>query len=119
MKKLTLIAATLAITGCANTGANFVPIVDGGHGSEKYQTDLYECQSYARELASAGESAAAGAAAGAVFGALLSAAVGGSRSSGAWVGALSGGVSAAGHGERDQRTVVSRCLAGRGWRVLN
>lgn len=112
---------TLSVGGCANTGANYRPIVDNkGVDLNRYESDLRECQSYATQTASAGESAAAGAAAGAILGAVLAAAAGRgySRSSTAGVGAVSGAVGAGAEGERNQRNIINRCLAGRGYRVL-
>ena len=107
--------------GCATTGANYRPIVDNkGVDLNRYESDLHDCQGYATQTASAGESAAAGAAAGAVFGAVLAAAAGSrySRSSSAGVGAVSGAAGAAAQGETNQRNIIRSCLAGRGYKVL-
>lgn len=109
------------ISGCANTGAAYRPVVDTkGVDLNRYEADLGECQQFANQTASAGQAAAAGAAAGAVFGALLAAAAGGgnSKKSTAGVGALTGAAGAAGQGETNQRDVIRRCLAGRGYKVL-
>lgn len=109
------------ITGCANTGANYRPVVDTkGVDLNRYEADLGECQQYANQTAGAGQSAAAGAAAGAIFGAVLAAAAGGgaSRKSTAGVGAVTGAAGAAGQGENNQRNVIRRCLSGRGYKVL-
>lgn len=63
---------------------------------------------------------------GAVFGALLGVAllaVGGGR--GGWgneaaaVGAVAGGLQGAAAGEGTQRDIIKRCMAGRGYSVLN
>lgn len=110
------------LSGCAaTTGANYRPIIDSkGIDFNRYEADLSECQAYATQTASAAQSAAAGAIAGAVLGAALAAAAGSryDRSSTARVGALSGAVGAGAEGERNQRTIINRCLAGRGYRVL-
>ncbi len=109
------------ISGCANTGAAYRPVVDTKSVDlNRYEADLGECQQYANQTAGAGESAAAGAAAGAVFGALLAAAAGGgtSRKSSAGVGAVSAAAGAGAQGENNQRNVIRRCLAGRGYKVL-
>ena len=112
----------VSMVGCAATsGANYRPIVDNkGVDLNRYESDLRECQSYATQTASAGESAAAGALAGALLGAALAGAAGKnySKSSTARVGAVSGAVGAGAEGERNQRTIINRCLAGRGYRVL-
>jgi outer membrane lipoprotein SlyB len=126
MNKSIVKAVTAALlvsltAGCANTGANYRPVVDTkGVDLNRYEADLVECQQYANQTAGAGESAAAGAAAGAVFGALLAAAAGGgtSRKSTAGVGAVTGAAGAAGQGENNQRNVIRRCLSGRGYKVL-
>ncbi len=112
----------VSLGGCAaTTGANYRPVVDNkGVDLNKYEVDLRECQNYATQTAGAGESAAAGAAAGAVLGAVLAAAAGKnhSRSSNARVGAVTGAVGAGAEGETNQRNIIRRCLAGRGYRVL-
>jgi outer membrane lipoprotein SlyB len=115
-------ACLLFATGCATTaGANYRPIIDSkGVDLNRFETDLRECQSFAQQTAGAAESAAAGAAAGAILGAVLAAAAGNnySRSSTARVGAVTGAVGAGAEGETNQRNIVRRCLAGRGYRVL-
>lgn len=121
IKSTSAILLISLITACANTGANYRPVVDTkGIDLNRYEADLSECQQYANQTAGAGESAAAGAAAGAVFGALLAAAAGGgsSKKSTAGVGAVTGAAGAAGQGETNQRNVIRRCLSGRGYKVL-
>jgi outer membrane lipoprotein SlyB len=112
----------VSIGGCAATsGANYRPIVDNkGVDLNRYEMDLRECQNYALQTAGAGESAAAGALAGAALGAVLAGAAGKnySKSSTARVGAVSGAVGAGAQGETNQRRIINRCLAGRGYRVL-
>lgn len=110
------------LTGCANTGASYRPIVDtkGVADMSRYESDLRECQQFATQTSGAGESAAAGALAGAALGALLAAAAGSrySRNQHAGVGAVAGAAAGAGQGETDQRTIIRRCMAGRGYNVL-
>lgn len=119
------IVAVSILAGCASTqgmGANYTPIVDTkGVDSAALQRDIAECQAYARQTADAASSAAAGAVAGALLGAIFMAAAGGKgyRNEAAAVGALSGGLGAAGQAETSQRALISRCLAGRGYSVLN
>lgn len=126
MRKLTLtLAAALALSGCATgpTGADYRPLVDSrGAAAASYESDLSECQSYAGQRTGA----AGGAVAGAVFGALLGVtllAVSGGR--GGWgneiaaVGAITGGLQGAAQGEGTQRDIIRRCLAGRGFSVLD
>lgn len=124
MKKRLSICALIAVftlSACATTGVNYRPIVDTKNvDMNKFEADLGECRQYAAQTAGAAERAAAGAAAGAIFGALLAAAAGvrNDRSAVARVGALSGAVSGAAEGETDQRNIIRRCLAGRGYMVL-
>ena len=79
--------------------------------------DLAECQQFAKQRADAASGAVAGALVGALIGAVL--APRGYRNStagyGAGAGALGGGVSA----NQTQESIVKRCLAGRGYSVLN
>jgi outer membrane lipoprotein SlyB len=125
-RKIAVIGVVVSIiallSGCAaTTGANYRPIIDSkGIDFNRYEADLRECQSYATQTASAAQSAAAGAVAGAVLGAAIAAAAGSryDRSSTARVGAVTGAVGAGVEGERNQRTIINRCLAGRGYKVL-
>jgi len=119
MKTTATILIIALLAGCATsrgTGASYNPIVD--RPGPNYAKDLGECQAHATQVMSAADGAAAGAVAGAIFGALMMAAVGGSRRDGAWVGALSGGSSAAAAAEGGQRGIITRCLSGRGYSVL-
>lgn len=116
-----VLIVALVAGGCATrgTGAQYNPIVD--RPGPNYANDLSECQAHANKVMSAANGAAAGAVAGAIFGALLMAAAGGrgaDQKAGAWVGALSGGTSAAAAAEGGQRGIITRCLAGRGYNVL-
>ena len=121
-KLVAILSAVAFLVGCAATsGANYRPIVDSkGVDLNRYESDLRECQSYALQTAGAADSAAAGAVAGALLGAVLAGAAGRnySRSSSARVGAVSGAVGAGVEGERNQKSIINRCLAGRGYRVL-
>lgn len=126
MKKLTnvLVISLVAMQiGCANTGANYRPMIDtrgGTVNAAKYETDLQECQQYANQTAGAAEKAAFGAVAGALFGAVLAAAAGGGydRGASARVGAVTGLVGGAAQGDTDQKSIIQRCLNGRGYSVL-
>jgi outer membrane lipoprotein SlyB len=125
MKITTAIAALCAaslLAGCAGpSGPNYRPIVDTrGVDFNRYENDLRDCQGYATQTAGAADSAVAGALAGAVLGGVLAAAAGRgySRSSTASVGAVTGAVSAGAQGETNQRNIIRRCMAGRGYNVL-
>ena len=117
MRKLVVCASVAALLGCAG----YQPVVDmRGVEPSRYQSDLAECQQYARQRDPATQ-AAAGAAAGAVFGALLAAAAGSRFDRGAMarVGAVSGAAGGASHGAQSQMDIVRNCLSGRGYSVLN
>ncbi len=115
MKTIASIAVVLMLAGCATSGANYRPVVDlHNRDATKYQTDLSQCQNYATQRADA----ATGAVVGAVAGALLMAALGG-RGSDNRQGAIIGGLAGAGGANETQETIVKRCLAGRGYSVLN
>jgi outer membrane lipoprotein SlyB len=106
---------------CAGTGSSYRPLIDTqGVDMSRYENDLASCQAYANQVSGAAENAAVGAVAGAAMGALISAAAGSrySRTSGARVGAVTGAAGGAATGETNQRDVIRRCLAGRGYRVL-
>lgn len=119
---ITVICVVALIAGCATTsGANYRPIVDTRNVDfNRYEADLRDCQGFATQTASAGESAASGAVAGALLGGVLAAAAGKnySRSNSARVGAVTGAVGAGASGETNQRNIIRRCLAGRGYTVL-
>jgi outer membrane lipoprotein SlyB len=109
------------LAGCANSGANYRPIIDTqGVDFNRYEADLRDCQAFAKQAAGAGQSAAAGAIGGAVLGAAIAAAAGSNndRAASARVGAVGGAVGAGVKGEHSQRNIINRCLAGRGYNVL-
>lgn len=116
-----LILALLGACATRPMGENYRPIVDlKGADTPRYESDLNDCQAYARQTAGATEQAATGALAGAIFGTLLAAAAGRgySRNQHAAVGAVVGAAGGAVEGERDQRAIIVRCLSGRGYNVL-
>jgi len=83
-----------------------------------YGQDLYECQEYAKNINPA-QSAAGGAAVGAVLSAVIAGILGGDKSRAAAVGAVTGALSGGAAGGNNQKTVISNCLLGRGYKVLN
>jgi outer membrane lipoprotein SlyB len=120
MKPITALLIITLLTGCAT----YRPVIDTqGTDPERYNADLRDCQTYAQQIDPA-QHAAAGAVAGAVIGALLAAALGG-RGGGYNVGrsaagsAVIGATAGTAHGAESQITIIRRCMAGRGYRVLN
>lgn len=119
-KVLTSAVVLILLVGCATTprGANYTPVVDmKDKDSAAYSTDLTQCSKYANERAGA----AAGAAVGALLVGLLGAALApsGYRNQVARQGVILGGVAGAGNAVETQETIIKRCLAGRGYNVLN
>lgn len=110
------IAASLA--GCAVE--RYRPLTDSGVSMGSYEADLADCQQLAAQRPAA-QQAAGGAAVGAVLGAVLAAAVGLRGNDvarvAAW-GAANGGVQGAVYGSAEQRDIVDRCMAGRGYNVV-
>lgn len=119
MKKLVIAAVSVALlAGCATRGANYVPLVDmKGKDYDTFDTDVKECQAYAKQRMDGAQGALAGAILGAALGAAL--APRGYRNQvaghGAAAGALTGGIAAT----DNQETITRRCLFGRGYNVLN
>ncbi len=120
-QKILICLIALSLTaGCATRprGAAYVPIVDmQGHNEYAFLNDLQDCQNYAKQTMSAAEGAVAGAIAGALLGALI--APRGYRNYAAGrvgaAGAITGGLQA----NDTQESITKRCLAGRGYNVLN
>lgn len=112
------IAAACYLTACANTGANFAPMVDLRDRSQaQYEADLGQCQEYAREQAGPGTMAVVGAVIFGLAGAVL--ATRGHKSDIADKLAIIGAAKGAADGAGSQQDVVRRCMAGRGYNVLN
>lgn len=119
--KSLIAALCITLTACAHrgSGANYSPIVD--RPGPAYAQDLEECQAHARKVLSAANAGAGGAIAGALIGALFMTALGGNTKDvqfGAVTGAFSGGANAAVSAEGGQRGIITRCLSGRGYSVL-
>jgi hypothetical protein len=108
-------AVTMVLAACA---AHPGPVIDTrGVDMTAYRRDLAECQQYAAQV-----NMAAGAAKGAVAGGAYGAAVGsihGRATEGAGTGAISGAAWSALDADREKQRIVKRCVAGRGYPVLN
>jgi len=115
---LAVIIGALIIAACTTTDE--IIIDQKGVNMSAYQTDLTECQAYAKQVKT-GEKATKGAASGALVGGLIGAITGGSSGAvtGAGVGAVGGGARGVNKGQQSEVQVVRRCLSGRGYRVLN
>ena len=109
-------AVTIAlVSGCASHPG---PIIDTkGVNMAAYHQDLTECSGYSDQIRTengAVKGAATGAAIGSAIGAIF-----GNAGQGAATGAVQGGVESAFLNEDEKQLVVRRCMAGRGYSVLN
>ena len=122
LKTIAVLAAAAVLTGCASApgqyGTRYVPVVDlQGRDQNKYQQDLAECQTLAEQRGDTAQQALAGAVGAALIGAIL--APSGYRNNVAGRSALLGAGAGAGTAIQTQQEIVKRCLAGRGYSVLN
>ncbi len=118
MKPLTITLLLLVLAGCATRGANYVPLVDmKNRHPAAFNQDVIECQQYAKQSLDA----AGGAVAGAIIGALIGTALSprGYRNEMAGYGATAGAISGGAQANETQEVIIKRCLAGRGYNVLN
>lgn len=109
------IATISPLSGCAST---YRPVVDSKVSPANYERDLAECRNYAGDDSRAGAIAIIGGVIGAGIGLLAVAGTGlkndAFRNIGMGVGAVSAGLGAM----KGQRDVIARCMAGRGYSVL-
>ena len=118
MKKTLMIAAALPVlAACAESGANYQPILDGAL-SETYQADLAACQALARNQNQFDQERVAATVLGAGAGAILGEADSGDALGGAVAGALAGGVASSVDVNERREAIVIECLQGRGHRVV-
>jgi len=104
------------VSGCA---AHPEPIIDmKGVDQEQFVDDWNECEAYTNEIHIA-EGVAKGAATGAAVGALFGAIAGYNKTEHAAWGAVHGGTSSGLDAQFERQEVFKRCMAGRGYRVLN
>lgn len=119
MSKIAPFACVLTlVSACANSGANYVPVVDGPKGPT-FDADLAACQALAAQQPRADGSTAAATATGAGLSA-LSASVFDDADVGeaAVVGAVGGLVSNAFSKSAERESIVRNCMSGRGHRVV-
>ncbi len=113
------IAATVLalMSGCATAPRQIVDTQ--GVDPARFAQDRYECEAYATQV-DVGASTINGAAGGALIGAVIGGIIGGRDGAlfGAKVFGVTGAAQGAGGAARDKELVVSRCLEGRGYRVL-
>ena len=119
-----ILKATLAMlvivsmVGCATRGVNYEPLVDlKGKSTSQFGQDLGECKAYAQQANDAASTAVAGAIVVGLLAAFL--ATRGDRNYYAGRGAVLGGAAGGAHAVDTQETIIKKCLAGRGYNVLN
>jgi outer membrane lipoprotein SlyB len=109
------LATAAALAGCSSTSG---PIIDTkGVNMAHYESDLADCQGYSEQV-HIEQGVAKGAVAGGAVGAATGAVVG-DVGKGAGVGAIAGAARSAQRGDREKSQVVTNCLRGRGYKVLN
>ena len=129
MKKLALpVIAALGLSACANTGADYTPIVDGPYSSS-FSTDLGACQKVAERRSYTNGDVQSEAAFGAISTGLVAGLITGIEEgdvgagiAGALIGGAIGGV-AAGVGQSwdtsgERKNIVVACMRGRGHNVV-
>lgn len=118
MKHLMTGLVFLALAACAESGANYQPILDGAPKAA-FQSDLSDCQTLARDQKQFDQETLGATVLGAGVGAIL-----GDLDSdndvigGALLGALAGGVSGAENASTKREAIVRECLRGRGHPVV-
>ncbi len=119
MKTNTLIAVAGAglLAACADSGANYTPILDGPP-TAGFQNDLSACQSLARNQKQFDQETVAATVLGAGVGAVLAGADDGDPLGGAVAGGLAGGISSAVDASERRESIVVACLRGRGHAVV-
>ncbi|WP_424929470.1 glycine zipper family protein [Amaricoccus tamworthensis] len=118
MKKTLMIAALLpALAACADSGANYQPILDG-QPKAAFQSDLAACQALARNQNQFDKERVAATVLGAGAGAILGEADSDDALGGAVAGALAGGVASSVDVNERREAIVIECLRGRGHRVV-
>jgi hypothetical protein len=119
MKALFALTLFALLSGCV--AEPYRPIVDNGQPRGNYEDDLNDCKGIASQVQPV-NSAAGGAVVGGVFAGLLAAAVGLRGNDvgrvAAW-GAANGAIHGAVYGSAEWKAIVDRCMAGRGYNVLN
>lgn len=118
MKYSVTLPLILSIPACAESGANYQPILDG-QPSPAFQSDLTACQSLARNQSQFDQEtmgpAVLGVGAGTVLGEVDDEA---DALGGAIVGALAGGAAGAVNASERREAIVVECLRGRDHKVV-
>ncbi len=120
LRLLVALPALLIATACANSGANYTPVIDGPRGPT-YEADLAACQQLAASGGVVDGRVAGSTATGAGIGAASAVIWDGNSSNlgeAAAVGAIAGLASGVARQNRSRENIVRNCMSGRGYRVL-
>lgn len=120
MKPFVLLPVALCAAACANSGANYEPVVDGPKNAN-YYADLNACQSLAASQPAVDGTTAGAAAVGAVGGAATNAIWNDSSDNigeAAAIGALAAVTGDAVRKNNQREAVVKNCMRGRGHNVV-
>lgn len=108
------------LAACANTGSNYMPVIDGAVGPN-FSADLAACQNIAASQGALGNDAGvrtvAGAGAAAAGTAIISN-TGNNVRDAAAVGAIAGITSAAVAQNQRKEQIIRQCMRGRGYNVV-
>ncbi len=112
------LAPVLALSACANMGANYEPILDGPPNLV-YASDLHDCRNLARGQRQFSREAVGAAVAGGVFGGVMGSdeddlTIAGGAIAGALFGLFGGVIEA----NQQRKSIVVRCMEGRGHPVV-
>jgi hypothetical protein len=114
------LSALAMLAACANTGANYTPVIDGPKGPN-YEADLAACQQLAAQGGVVDGRVAGTTAAGAGIGAASAVIWDGNSDNlgeAAAIGAVAGLASGVARQNNERENIVRNCMAGRGYRVL-
>lgn len=120
IRSLAALPVVCLVTACANSGANYVPVIDGPVGPN-YGADLASCQSLAASQPAIDGSTAGSAAIGAGVAAAGSVIVNDNSDNigeAAAVGALVGATGNAIQKNQQKEVIVRNCMRGRGYNVV-
>lgn len=118
MKQLMILPAMLSMVACAQSGADYAPILDGTP-TAAYHADLAACQALARNQTQFKQQTVGAAVMGAGAGAVLGEAdEDGDALGGAIAGALAGGAAGTVNANQRREAIIVECLRGRGHRVV-
>ncbi|WP_425091906.1 glycine zipper family protein [Tropicimonas sp. S265A] len=119
-KYMALLATAALMSACANSGANYVPVIDGAVGPN-FNSDLAQCQNLAASQSVVDGRTAGSAATGAAVAGASSVIFNDNSDNlgrAAAVGALAGATGSAIQNNANREAIVRNCMRGRGYNVV-